>query len=681
MPTIYTIRLNLGGDIVERLTLAEQILDRINAKAAKGVRVTGTGTGKDVVAPGNKNGGERGVRRTPYPYIPPRAMPGIDMFYRRSYQMGTNLSREQFTERFNNAFQSIHRFRSDFIKNTFSVSGWGRNLGNFTSAIGSVGKAAAAAVPGLMSAVGAFAAAFAVLKVAPTAIGGLAYNKAKKVLFSEEMTEAIGQRAQFNLARSGLDENYSQAYGSASAISSSYGFNRAQVLGTINTLSGIDGVDMQMAANLARVAGKVAQFGSRPFDIVALNLQQILSAGGKPNARDIRELLHAAPILNRYAQEDMKKQNITGMDSREYLASDQSALLRVLQRFDKEYEPSEIARVRGLVDLEKADRWIKIEEDYQDFFRVTGEQVLRMEQAKTNFAEKFQREVDVENFETVTMLWTSFMDGLYDFAAGAVADVIDLAAKLGEWGDGLGLSIKTSWKFLTGDFLGGLDNIWGAITNDGIPRTNYEKARFDQDINEKWVGLLAENALSEDKYASISPIAKDSITQKAIQDYAPLARGGWEEKPSETPYEWQEWNSRPTKDRGLSFRNLPDSVRALYPYPDGTKGVMGVGTPSQNTRLDEILNGVRDSANAAIGEDWGNIGNNKNEGTDTEEIEDLTKGSKALFINFNAPVVQFDNTYNTGADVEAIRSVIERDIDEGVSRALQLTLYNTTRQL
>lgn len=659
MPTIYTIRLNLGGNIVERLTVAERILDRINAKAAKGVRVTGTGVGTttDTVT---SRARKAATIRNPYPYIPPRARMGIDMFYQRASAMGSSLSRDAFNKRFNDAFASIHRFRSDFIKNTFSVSGWGRNLGNFTSSIGAVGKAAAAAAPALASTVGALAAAYAVLKVAPLAIGGIAYTKAKKVLFSEEMTQAIGQRAQFNLARSGLDQNYTQAYSSASSISAQYGFNRAQVLGTINALSGLDGIDTQMAANLSRVSGKVAQFGSRPFDIVALNLQQILGAGGKPNARDIRELLHAAPILNRYAQEDMRQNNITGMESREYLASDQSALLRVLQRFDKEYQPSDIARVRGLVDLEKSDRWINIEEQFQDFFRITGEQVLRVEQSKSRFAELFHQSVDLQSFENITIMWTSFLDGLYSFGAGVIADIINLAAALGEWGDKLGLNLNTGWKIITGDFVGAGKNIWGAITNDEIPRTNYERAKFNQDINRIWVGDIASKVLSNPEYANLSEEEKEKVRERSIIQYAPWAARGWSEGHTAEEY--------------LKWRNHPDRSPEWSGYA-GSRG-----TPGQNSRMEEITQGIEGLANAAAGLDWGNIGKGT-AANDTEEIEDLTKGSKALFINFNAPVVQLDNVYNTGADPEEIRTIIGRDIDEGVSRALQLALYNTTRSL
>lgn len=68
-------------------------------------------------------------------------------------------------------------------------------------------------------------------------------------------------------------------------------------------------------------------------------------------------------------------------------------------------------------------------------------------------------------------------------------------------------------------------------------------------------------------------------------------------------------------------------------------------------------------------------------GKDTKKIEDLTKGSKSLIINFNAPIVQMPTQINTNATPESIMHTISKQIEEVTIRGLQIAFNNSTRTL
>lgn len=68
-------------------------------------------------------------------------------------------------------------------------------------------------------------------------------------------------------------------------------------------------------------------------------------------------------------------------------------------------------------------------------------------------------------------------------------------------------------------------------------------------------------------------------------------------------------------------------------------------------------------------------------GKDTKKIEDLTKGSKSLIINFNAPIVQMPTQINTSATPEGVMQTISRQIEEVTIRGLQIAFNNSTRML
>lgn len=145
-------------------------------------------------------------------------------------------------------------------------------------------------------------------------------------------------------------------------MAAEYGYSRAGMLSMINTVSGFEiggtQIGTAIATQIARQVGKVAQIGGRPYDIVGLNMQQLLAAE-KPNLRDVRELIHAAPILTKYANEAMKRRGIVGESPYNYL-QDRANMLRALHRLDTELQPPSAAAARGQIALAKENFWINL---------------------------------------------------------------------------------------------------------------------------------------------------------------------------------------------------------------------------------------------------------------------------------------------------------------------------------
>ena len=329
----YTIRLNLGGDVIERLTRANALSDQLERKTN---RMSRNGRG----------GGGGGVAN--YPNLRHGWHERMSSMYDVSRRFGNRHTREDFMSDANRAFGSIRRFREQFVRNSFTPSGWMRNAGNLVGAVFDSAAAVIKSNPALLMGAGVLgtgAAAYAL----PKLIGGGLYAVLSKTLNSSSMTDAISNRMQMDMARRGLGSGYTSALSDATRMAAEYGYSRAGMLSMINTVSGFEiggtQIGTAIATQIARQVGKVAQIGGRPYDIVGLNMQQLLAAE-KPNMRDVRELIHAAPILNRYANEAMQRRGVTGTSPYNYL-QDRANMLRALHRLDTELQPPSAAAARG----------------------------------------------------------------------------------------------------------------------------------------------------------------------------------------------------------------------------------------------------------------------------------------------------------------------------------------------
>ena len=215
--------------------------------------------------------------------------------------------------------------------------------------------------------------------LASTAIqlgSGAAINMGfNRLLMSEGMAQGVRMIQRRNQARMGLGSSFLEAQNYADAMARDYGLERSASLASLNVLSGLrvggsnKKLSLQTAASLTRVGGLISQQAGVSFERVMTNIQQLMTQSN-PNIRDIRELLNQAPILGRYALDEMEKKGITGVDKNTYL-KDQSNLLSVLQRYDVENMSSSIMQARGMVELAQQDFYTKLAEN-QSWLNIAG---------------------------------------------------------------------------------------------------------------------------------------------------------------------------------------------------------------------------------------------------------------------------------------------------------------------
>lgn len=665
----YTIRLNLGGDVIERLTRANALSDQLERKTN---RMSRNGRG----------GGGGGVAN--YPNLRHGWHERMSSMYDVSRRFGNRHTREDFMSDANRAFGSIRRFREQFVRNSFTPSGWMRNAGNLVGAVFDSAAAVIKSNPALLMGAGVLgtgAAAYAL----PKLIGGGLYAVLSKTLNSSSMTDAISNRMQMDMARRGLGSGYTSALSDATRMAAEYGYSRAGMLSMINTVSGFEiggtQIGTAIATQIARQVGKVAQIGGRPYDIVGLNMQQLLAAD-KPNMRDVRELIHAAPILNRYANEAMQRRGVTGTSPYNYL-QDRANMLRALHRLDTELQPPSAAAARGQIALAKENFWINLA-GMDKLWESVG-------RAGENMFDRISARLDVwyNSFDP------NMLDHIFDEFVDGVEDAVSALTTLSDWilnlSDIIGLFNPWSW---------GDKSRWDLRYEKSAKQSEYTERRkaatyLSEELGKRYVeeylstpaarkawGL--DEGTEENRAANLKD-ARDILLKNFTTTFTPKVREGLEEYPGHLPAE----NGQPQYATGLLKYNSyganigyslfnflkTGNSRDLFTVNKGELSIQPVTFRTNPALNDREVNENFNRVTKIYGEGGGASGK------DTKKIEDLTKGSKSLIINFNAPIVQMPTQINTNATPESIMQTISKQIEEVTIRGLQIAFNNSTRTL
>ena len=194
--------------------------------------------------------------------------------------------------------------------------------------------------------------------------GGLLTLVGAKILTSEGMAEAIRIRQRRRHAAMGLGENYAVAEGYANRLATEYGLERSTTISSLNVLSGLrigstgQKVNLGMAAGLSKVGGFIAQQAGVSFERVMTNIQQLL-AQATPNVRDIRELIGQAPILGRYAIDEMERRGIQGVPVTEFYKN-QANIIDAIGLIDEEISSDHVQLARRRVILAEQDFLFKL---------------------------------------------------------------------------------------------------------------------------------------------------------------------------------------------------------------------------------------------------------------------------------------------------------------------------------
>lgn len=735
----YIIRLNLSGNIISRLSQVERTIDRINRKAMRMPRTFATGINRFPMAgagifvpkkavismPGSTMGGRyRGMPvvyppapiRNPlpqgfafnlpqnkpksetstvrYPYIPRRELPKVQSLFQRTKRIGNHMSQREFFRTANTAFKSSQRFRDDFVRNIFTPAGWRRNMGNLFSAIFDTATLAVKSNPALMAgamATGLGAFAYAVPKI----VGGLAYGVLSKTLNSTSMSDAIANRMQLDMAKRGLGTEYAPAFQEATKMAAEYGYSRSGIMSTINTISGfeIDGqkIGTVIAADIARMIGKVSQVGGRPYEVVGVNMQQLLAAT-KPNLRDVRELIHAAPILSKYALQDMQNRGVKDTSPYNWL-QDRGNMLRALYRLDSEIKAPEAASSRGRIALAKENFWMDLA-GMNRLWEVVGDAGERMFSRLSAQIQVLFQKADMADLNYV---FDEFIDGVVDavkalgtLSSGIIsfANYIDrlnpFSAPKNHVNDRLEVLVNQENNKARNEAAEKLTTIYG---------NQYVTEFLQEDKNRKAWGL---DTGTEEQRARKEEDARAALLKNFASTFGREIKEGLQTQPAF----FQAPMDRPSVQGTLAtLEENPGAFDKTLKFFVGEQdararefiGVLSKSlgkptdlklTPQLSTFFstfqpdkETVAEALKKMSSLLTG---GSLGAG---GTDTKEIEDLTKGSKSLHINFNAPIVEMPTTINNADNAQQVAREMQRNIEDTISRGLQIAFNNTTRML
>lgn len=563
----------------------------------------------------------------------------------------------------------VKTFQNSFFNNVSSFSGLRYNMVNlgkvFTSLTGVVGKAIPALGAFGQVAIGA-AKIWMGVHAWRLASSGLPLLIGTKLLNSNNMAEAASNLMQMRMAEKGLGGNYQATLNRATQLAAEYGFSRVGMLNAMNMFTGlnVDGKKLtpEEASHLAEVVGKIAHVGGLSFERVNVNLQQLLGQA-VPSIRDIRELVGQAPFIGKLAMNMMEERGVQG-DYRDWLKN-KSNLRSVLDEFNELVESHPVMKARGQIALAKENFWMRIADGLSPYWDKIAK---ANEKLYSWLGDKIVSWVSNIDVDAVGVKLDSFIKELDKFA-----NAIEYIAK------GIGATvdfIKSSLDKLPLRNIGNGSKLLPEIPNyipasspSGTYTTEYNwlnKPKTKKTLDpQKEVADLYNKAKAEweiERYDSVRvrkliektfpSMSKDSIAKNTATALANIWTG------RDSLLMQMPSNRIPIKNYFGSEENstVPETVGWVLDFEKIRNYFKKIITPKQD--IDSIFGGAADA--------------------DAEKIKNLSKGSKAIFINFNKEIVNMSVNIASVENIEELGRKLEPKIEEVVVRGLTIALNNAT---
>lgn len=633
MPNIYQIELNLKGDLNAKL-------DDAIKKAQNLKSITNNIGGRG----GSFNNPAGGRRYNPYPHIPESYMRD---FRRLNYWLyrKDGLSNRGLFSNIDRAFQARRRLTNNFIANSFTYSGWQRNLGNFANLIGAVGKAALQAVPLIKPLIGAIGAIGGVSGGVALG-GGLLYRFGKNQLLSESTAQAISNSAQYRMAQLGQGTAYSNLYNTATRITEQTGGSRAGLVSLMNTLSGLTLGNTKLTQKDAQwfgeVAAKISAVSGRDLQIVGLNLQQLLTTW---QGIDMKELFKAVPLIEKYVFDLRAQSKNKGEDIYSFIRENPQALIEAFSRFMTQFQLPKVGVVKGRMQLSDENLEIKkleyLERFYEDVGNVYQNINFSLEKLYQSLGSNYEGSIYQDmltSFDNFVYMLTKTISGIANTADGFVKSIRNVFN-----GNALmrffqlpqyiqhrlsGHNDSDAWKYAQAD--------WNRWFGTGVDTSKY-KGNIYRDLAK--ANLLSGDYLT-DKY---------SMNEKGIL-------------------------SPSTSGQKIRFRLNNNSVEYILnklensPLLRDRDLLERISKGDKEAKWEAIKLLVRDSSSSPKIDSVGD---------ETGRMKDLSKGSKSLIINFNKSIVDMDNHINT-TDPSTIMREIEDYVSQAIARGLNIAFNQAT---
>lgn len=622
----YSVVLDLKGNILEKLNLVDDKLKDINRKA-RDVRVNGGGSGSFSSSASRNiidSKTERGLRYLNYKFR-----------HNKFFDFSQTFKKLEDAER------ARRRFQQNFWSNATSISGARRNFGNFLNMFNEFSQVVLKTVPILRQFVTGMGALIGINAIGVVG-GGLLYKFGKRSLMGESVTTAIQNTATYDMVRLTRGSDFENIYKNASDIATKTGASRSGTVSLLNTLSGLTVGNTKLndrdANFFANVASRISAVSGRDMQIVGLNLQQLLTTW---QGIDMKELFKSVPLIEKYVFDLRAKSKNKGEDIYSFIRNNPQALIDAFAKFSESYNLPDVAVARGRVALSEEELSMSKTKSLEKFYIAIADLSVSINKALERlFTEigkiDFKPLLDTfEDFLTnIISIGTSFAKFLQSEQFIRIKNIITNATKGAVAGYAVG-----------GPTGGGIGGIAGSL---------YGGFKDPREYRHKQMALI--------KQLSNNNALRYKLTVAGIQSTSLF-------RDDEGKLRYSSVNNAPTTIK-LSRNEYIQLARKLG---TGSKRLYQMGV--------DLLKGV--GAEEAIKEVLASMDNYKPKiqgvsgDEETGKLQSITRGSRALIINFNKSIVEMINNMQPN-DTESLLKEMEEVAENAVTRGLHIAFNNAT---
>lgn len=524
--------------------------------------------------------------------------------------------------------------------------------------------------------------AMAKVTVGQYATGAIGMFALNRILMSEGMAEGVRIIQRRNQARLGMGDEFLRAQESADLLASNYGLERSVALSTINVLTGLRVgtkgrvLNISDATALTRVGGLVSQQSGLPFERVMTNFQQIL-AQDSPSIKDIRELLGQAPILKRYALDEIAKRG-EQIDVNSWMKN-KANFMDVLTRYDLENSSSLIMQARGKVSVATQDMWADLAEnpEWMKVASYSAELIRSLGKALSGLITTLSNDTGFRNsvsslIELISYL-TKNTDTITSFVSRtttAIADFLGLdIGKSKEKGREVDQSRRTIEQAVDKK----QQEVFELWQKSGLPRSTdpaIQKLEFESTFS-LWRSNWAFDREKLGKVTTYGPLVNDTSILPEVEVIAP---GFVRTKPGARAKNMALGTRIPS-----SFKNDGFTVFGNYntAHPQDAFAASRLDPNYVILWAQEEIERAKKNA-SKIPDLRGDVGTGL--GDEGSSMSGFNRGMRSLTINFNDAIVKWDSQIVSDDPTQVVAEVRE-SIEQLTSQAIQKALLGATGKM
>lgn len=621
----YSVVLDLKGNILEKLKLVDEELKSIN-KRARNVRVNGGGLGRRDPASASRNilsdETERKIRGIQYKF--------------RHYRF---LDFSGLLKGMENTQRARKRLLDNFWSNSTSISGARRNFGNFINMFSEFSKTVLNTIPVIKQAVIGLGA-LAAIKFTGPLLGGIAYKLGRNSLMSEGTNTAIQNIATYDMVRLTRGNDFNNIYRNATDIALKTGASRAGTISLLNTLSGLTVGGTKLndrdANFFANVASKISAVSGRDMQLVGLNLQQLLTTW---QGIDMKELFKSVPLIEKYIFDIRARSKNKGEDIYSFIRNNPQALIDAFAQFAESFNLPESAIARGRVTLSEEELGITKTKSLEKFYVAIADLSVSINKS----LEKLYEELGKVN-------WRPILNSFENF----ITDIISIGASFA--------------KFLQSDEFVRIKNIISNAAKGaaaGYVAGGPIGAGVGGIAGTIYGGIKEPDIYSPEQRALFSQLSNNNLLKNSLTNFGVVSRTLYRDKEGVLRYS--------------SVNNVPSTIKLSRDEYSKLVKELSFGSNRYKQMGYDLLKGVgTEEAIKAVLANMDNYKPHVKPGEDEAgKMQSLTRGSRALIINFNKSIVEMINNMQPN-DTEALLKEMEEVAENAVTRGLHIAFNNAT---